>query len=73
MRQAVEQDLDIDKEFAFLKQLEKELTATKKEQRPVTACIFNEVKEFKSQTQDGRGGSRPNDCSLQEKEKADEW
>lgn len=74
MRQGVEQSFNIHtkgQEFELVQQMEKELQ-TKNKEYPVTNCTLNEVKEYQSQTQDGRGGGRPNDCSLQEKDKDDE-
>lgn len=44
--------------------LEKETKSSKKD-APVTNSTFNEVKEYESQTQDGRGRGRPNDPSKQ--------
>ena len=69
VRKTVENDLNVQnkaEEFEFIKQIEKEKEAgTKKEDCPVTNCTFNEIKEFESQIQDGKGGGRL--CSNEEK------
>ena len=45
-------------------------TGSKKEDCSVTKSTFNEIQFFESQSKDGRGGGRPNDCSSQEKHTA---
>uniref|UniRef100_A0A2P2MU68 NADH-ubiquinone oxidoreductase chain 6 n=1 Tax=Rhizophora mucronata TaxID=61149 RepID=A0A2P2MU68_RHIMU len=75
VRQAVEGYFDVTsqrEQFGLIQQMEKELTPTRNEQPPVTTFSLNEVKEYESHAQDGRGGGRPGDCSLQEKDKAHE-
>lgn len=71
-REALKTDFSISnkgEEFLLAKQLEKEVAYPNKES-PATSSIFNQVKEFASQRQDGKGGGNPNSCSLNEKEKA---
>lgn len=72
VRQAVEKDFFVKNkadEFYLIKKMEKEAESSS-DDCPVTNSAFNEVKEYKSKIQDGRGGGRPYDCSSQEKNKA---
>ena len=67
VRQALEKEYNIHnkgQEFELIKEMEKETKSSKKD-APVTNSTFNEVKEYESQTQDGRGRGRPNDPSKQ--------
>lgn len=71
VRQAVDIDFGIDTkgaEFQLVKQMEKEVASSKKEECPATTSIFNEIKEFLSKNQDGTGGGKLSD----KEEKTDE-
>lgn len=70
----VENDFQITnnvEKLELIKQMEKE-TCTKKEDSPVTNSTFNEVRDYESKIQDGRGGGKPFYCSNREEGKTDE-
>ena len=67
VRQAVETDFGIDTkgaEFALVKQMEKEVGSSKNEKCPATNSIFNEVKDFQSHVQDGRGRGKEKNLTI---------
>lgn len=73
-RQGVENYFHIEtkgNEFELIKQLEQEVKA-KNKPSPATNSAFHEILEHEGKIQDGLGGGKPNDFSLQKKEKADE-
>jgi len=64
VRQALEAHFDVHskpEQFQLIRQMERELTPTENEEKPpVTTVSLNEVKEYESHIQDGRGGGKPN-------------
>ena len=68
LRKAVEQGNDANNVadlFNTIQELKTEKECPNKE-CPLTNCALNEVKDFQSHVQDGRGGGKPNDCSNRE-------
>lgn len=62
VRKAVETDLGIEtkgEEFELIRQMEKEVGSSKKEQCPATNSIFNEIKDHLGKHLDGLGGGHP--------------
>lgn len=74
LRKAVEQGNDANNVadlFNTIQELKTEKEFPNKE-CPLTNCALNQVKDFQSHVQDGRGGGKPNDCSNREEGKTHE-
>lgn len=74
LRKAVEQGNDVNNVtdlFKTIQELKTEKECPLKDS-PLTNCALNEVKDFQSHVQDGRGGGKPNDCSNREEGKTHE-
>lgn len=70
VREAVEADFSVYSEpekLNLIDQLRGEIEAPNKD-APVTKSSLNEIKDFESKVQDGRGGGHPKDCAPKDQE-----